>query len=244
MRAVCDATSSSSVLLPTPGSPASRMAAPGTRPPPSTRSSSGTPLVRAIDSLDRDLADRDGGGRHRPGGGPQRRGADLGDRPPGLALAAATDPLDRLPAALGAPVGRSDPRLLRHGGHGRRRHRHAPTPGARPSSDQLVCTTSPQLRPPACGTRPSTCARRAEIWGREPPFLGMTDTAGQALARAARDPVELLLRSPARGGGMARKRGSVRSDRFGGSTAAMGDGVAGISGDETSTGGRHTIRSR
>ena len=44
VRAVWAATSSSSVLLPTPGSPASRMAAPGTRPPPSTRSSSGTPL--------------------------------------------------------------------------------------------------------------------------------------------------------------------------------------------------------
>src|SRR5438270_8970591 len=38
------ATSSSSVDLPTPGSPATRMTAPGTRPPPSTRSSSPTPL--------------------------------------------------------------------------------------------------------------------------------------------------------------------------------------------------------
>src|SRR5215510_6901540 len=46
MRAVWAATSRSSVLLPTPGSPASRIAAPGTRPPPSTRSSSGTPLLR------------------------------------------------------------------------------------------------------------------------------------------------------------------------------------------------------
>ncbi len=38
------------MLLPTPGSPASRIAAPGTSPPPSTRSSSGTPLVRNADS--------------------------------------------------------------------------------------------------------------------------------------------------------------------------------------------------
>ena len=38
------------MLLPTPGSPASRIAAPGTSPPPSTRSSSGTPLARATDS--------------------------------------------------------------------------------------------------------------------------------------------------------------------------------------------------
>jgi hypothetical protein len=45
-RAVCAATSSSNVDFPTPGSPDSRMAAPGTRPPPSTRSNSPTPVVR------------------------------------------------------------------------------------------------------------------------------------------------------------------------------------------------------
>ena len=75
-RAVCAATSSSSVLLPTPGSPASRIAAPGTSPPPSTRSSSGTPLVRATDSVIGDLPDRHGRAwRPGTGGGAQRRGA-------------------------------------------------------------------------------------------------------------------------------------------------------------------------
>ncbi len=39
------------MLLPTPGSPASSTAAPGTMPPPSTRSSSGTPLPRCAASL-------------------------------------------------------------------------------------------------------------------------------------------------------------------------------------------------
>ncbi|CAB5013821.1 unannotated protein [freshwater metagenome] len=34
--------------LPTPGSPANKIAAPGTRPPPSTRSNSLTPVDRAI----------------------------------------------------------------------------------------------------------------------------------------------------------------------------------------------------
>ncbi len=43
-RATLDATASSSVDLPTPGSPASRTTAPGTSPPPSTRSSSPTPV--------------------------------------------------------------------------------------------------------------------------------------------------------------------------------------------------------
>ena len=37
---------SSSVLLPMPGSPPSSVTEPGTRPPPSTRSSSGTPVGR------------------------------------------------------------------------------------------------------------------------------------------------------------------------------------------------------
>ena len=41
------ATVSSRVDLPTPGSPASKITAPGTIPPPSTRSSSPTPLGRA-----------------------------------------------------------------------------------------------------------------------------------------------------------------------------------------------------
>ena len=50
LRAVCAATSSSSVDLPTPGSPASSTTAPGTSPPPSTRSSSGTPQDRDCDS--------------------------------------------------------------------------------------------------------------------------------------------------------------------------------------------------
>jgi len=36
------------VDLPTPGSPASRIAAPGTNPPPKTRSNSPTPLLRAF----------------------------------------------------------------------------------------------------------------------------------------------------------------------------------------------------
>ncbi len=49
-RAVCAATSSSSVDFPTPGSPASSSAAPGTSPPPSTRSSSAIPLVRKPES--------------------------------------------------------------------------------------------------------------------------------------------------------------------------------------------------
>jgi hypothetical protein len=40
------------VDLPTPGSPLSRIAAPGTMPPPSTRSNSATPLERRGDSSD------------------------------------------------------------------------------------------------------------------------------------------------------------------------------------------------
>ena len=46
--AVSAATVRSNVDLPTPGSPASRIAAPGTNPPPNTRSSSPTPLLLAF----------------------------------------------------------------------------------------------------------------------------------------------------------------------------------------------------
>src|SRR4051794_26214793 len=44
----CWATSSRRVDLPTPGSPASSTTAPGTSPPPRTRSSSPTPVGRAL----------------------------------------------------------------------------------------------------------------------------------------------------------------------------------------------------
>ena len=47
LPAVCAATDKRRVDLPTPGSPASKIAAPGTKPPPSTRSSSETPVARA-----------------------------------------------------------------------------------------------------------------------------------------------------------------------------------------------------
>ena len=65
------ATSSSSVDLPTPGSPASSTTAPGTSPPPSTRSSSSTPVRPARAASDVDLgrsagpAVRDRAGRRR-----------------------------------------------------------------------------------------------------------------------------------------------------------------------------------
>ena len=78
-----------------------------------------------------DVADRDGGTVHHHGrGGADRDRADLADRPPGVALAAPADPLDRRPAALGAAVapglalGR--PRCLRcHGRQPTRAHRQA-----------------------------------------------------------------------------------------------------------------------
>ena len=77
--------------LPTPGSPARSTTAPGTRPPPSTRSSSGTP-----DGGER-RAPTDTGDRHRRRV-TEPRPCALGDAPasataPRLALAAPTDPL-------------------------------------------------------------------------------------------------------------------------------------------------------
>ena len=68
------ATSSSSVDLPTPGSPASRTTEPGTSPPPSTRSSSATPVGRARAIVGIEFADRTGGPGDRAGA-TARRGA-------------------------------------------------------------------------------------------------------------------------------------------------------------------------
>ena len=48
LAAVSAATDKSKVDFPTPGSPANKIAAPGTSPPPSTRSNSVTPVARAL----------------------------------------------------------------------------------------------------------------------------------------------------------------------------------------------------
>ena len=84
----CWATSSSRVDLPTPGSPASSTTAPGTRPPPSTRSSSPTPVGRALAASTPIVGDR-----------PRRRGDRAGGdgggqraQPTGAAPTSATEP--------------------------------------------------------------------------------------------------------------------------------------------------------
>lgn len=118
------ATSSSSVDLPTPGSPASSTTAPGTSPPPSTRSSSGTPVERAVACSAVDLADGHRGRGHSARSRRTDRGrAVLLDRPPGLALGAAAEPLGRLPAALLAAVGRTVLGGLGTGSHVENRNR-------------------------------------------------------------------------------------------------------------------------
>ena len=121
-RAVCAATSSSSVDLPTPGSPASRTTAPGTRPPPSTRSSSATPVARAAAASSIGTWPIGTAGAVTGPAAPCVRGAAApasATRAPGLALAAAPDPLGGLPAALGAAVRRAGALAWRSSTHGR-----------------------------------------------------------------------------------------------------------------------------
>ena len=103
------ATSSSSVDFPTPGSPASSTTAPGTRPPPSTRSSSSTP-VRIGPGRPRRRPRRSAAPRSLTGPAVVVRTAGAAastHRAPGLALAAPADPLGRGPAALRAAEGRA-----------------------------------------------------------------------------------------------------------------------------------------
>ena len=61
-----------SVLLPIPGDPPSRTSEPGTRPPPSTRSSSPTPVLRRSVELAADVAQQDRLGRAAPARRPPR----------------------------------------------------------------------------------------------------------------------------------------------------------------------------
>ena len=93
--------------MPTPGSPASSTTAPGTSPPPSTRSSSSTPVGTARAASTSTWPIGRAGGCDRAGAvvRTDRGRAVLVDRAPGLALAAAADPLGGRPAALGAAVG-------------------------------------------------------------------------------------------------------------------------------------------
>ena len=108
LRPACAATSSSSVDLPTPGSPASSTTAPGTRPPPSTRSSSGTPVRARGGGRDVDLADGQRGAtdraRPRPGAAAGRRAPTASTVPQAWHSPQRPTHLAAVPAALGAPV--------------------------------------------------------------------------------------------------------------------------------------------
>src|SRR6476469_1077883 len=85
-----------------------------------------------------------------------------------------------------------------------------------------VRTTSPQEGRPACGARPDPVEGRGGSWGWGTPIGGGGDPTAQALARVAPDPVKLSLRSPARGGGTTRRRGSIRQNGFGRPAGATG----------------------
>src|SRR5918993_2212459 len=102
--------------------------------------------------------------------------------------------------------------------------------------------------PPDLWSKADICGRTARSLGTETRFVWTSSLHRtrllETLARPPPDPVELLPRSPGRGGGTARRRGSMRAqfasaDR----PTRLGDAAAGISGDEASTGGRHMIRS-
>ena len=108
--------------LPMPGSPPTSTTLPGTRPPPSTRSSSAMPVAArgaasADTSRERERAPVAGaraGASSRSADRSRRRAAArlLDERLPGAAARAAPEPARLLRAALGADVDRSRPRQL------------------------------------------------------------------------------------------------------------------------------------
>ena len=183
-RPSAPALSSSSVDLPTPGSPASRATVPGTRPPPSTRSSSPTPVgrARAVSTSIWPI------GRATLAPGAVARGARPGGRgvldhgAPGLALAAPADPLGRGPAALGAGEagpgaalgaggGRGHPRTVSRGQRqrvvapggraGSRSGRPAREPSRLPSAERAFSILNMRSAQRASGCRPGRRRDRA-----------------------------------------------------------------------------------
>ena len=94
----------SSVLLPIPGSPASSVTDPGTSPPSSTRSSSGSPVGRATAACM--LTSPIGTGVSRAASSRRRRRRIFDERAPCLACGAPAEPARRLAAALGATMDR------------------------------------------------------------------------------------------------------------------------------------------
>ena len=156
-----------------------------------------------------DLADRHGG----PFDGARRRrahgdGADLRHASPGLALAAAADPLRGLPPALRAPVRRRRCRGAARGGGGQ------PTVCARTDtartasrSRRVVCSEWLPQRPPEHATRddPESATRPRTVWsGPVGPRRARRVTRVSRRRRRAR-------RSPAPRGGGGRGRSACPS---------------------------------
>ena len=178
-RALCAATSSSSVDLPTPGSPLSRIAAPGhdAAAEHAVELADAARAARRVGRVDR---------RDRPCGA-ARAGRDRRDRAddadrlgcldhgaPLLALAAAADPLEGRPPALGAPVRRGG---RASGGHGFSVGEARDIPGSHAvrSTRAGACPGVPwdpwdgPTRHPGSSThRPSACTRRSPIPRRSP----------------------------------------------------------------------------
>ena len=146
--------------LPMPGSPASSTSDPGTRPPPSTRSSSPMPGLQAVRMLERNLARaeprrrRARGAATRPGACSLRR-ALLDERRPGLAAGAAAEP-----ARLAATALTADEHGAGQSGHGRASLRWRPDGVERGAGQLWLGVATARYR---CGCSTASSADSAEI---------------------------------------------------------------------------------
>ena len=177
-----------------PGSPASRIAAPGHQAAAEDAVELGDPAGAEARLLDRDLADRD-----RRGASPGLRvcaasaGGRLGDRAPGLALAAAADPLGRSPSRTRCSGRRCG--SCRGLGHGSNARRAPPTArGSRSEGSTPGSTTRMRVwndpRDPAWddpehggshGSGRPTCRQHREPPARDPAHPGRRRRAGRRL---------------------------------------------------------------
>ena len=149
-----------SVLLPIPGAPPSRTSEPGTRPPPSTRSSSAMPGAEPRGALGLDVAEGTGfgplAGLRTPAAAARGRCAHLLERVPGTAARALAGPGERGVAALGASVLGDSPG-------------HPPRLGMGPDASRVRIAV--EGRATSCRSRPASrrADRRAAHRGQEGP---------------------------------------------------------------------------
>ena len=186
VRAIAARACSTSVDLPIPGSPPSKVTDPGTSPPPSTRSSSATPVGTGVAAVAGDARSGPPAAATGPGRAGSRPTRRLGPRPDGSSPPRPASSTPRSGAAAGPAGGRPTRSRCSGGrfGSGPRRHPRTGCDGIR-----RVRPRWPPCRP-VRGDRAGPGVRLAGAAagaGAAPPKIAQTEQAEQERAQHAAD---------------------------------------------------------